>query len=190
MALRRITSAGNSSDCARHRGLWRNLLGQGCLGREHGGTGVFGHATSGDGVRGDCGDAGKSGVYGSQSDVGSWAINGSNLGALTNGYFGAANGMLGLARGSTGSGVVGFAGTASPADWAGQRRRRRRCRGWARGRVQRQCRPESDRLRHAVEPRPVLASIDRRYSRRLLAGSGHRPEGRFPTRYGPSLGAK
>lgn len=77
-------------------------------------VGVHGRSALGDGMVGETDSAGKSGVYGHQSSAGGWAVNGNNDGALTNGYVGGTNGVFGQARGSTGSGVVGYSGSASP----------------------------------------------------------------------------
>lgn len=79
-------------------------------------VGVYGKSDSSDGVVGQSATSGRSGVYGNNASAGGWGLNGSNDGALTNGYIGGFNGALGQARGSTGSGVVGFAGPGSAPD--------------------------------------------------------------------------
>jgi hypothetical protein len=87
---------------------------EGVYGFSHSGTGVYGFSQEGDGMQAVSATSGKSGLNAQQSDAGGWAVNGGNEGAETNGYMGGANGLLGQARGSTGSGVVGYAGSGSP----------------------------------------------------------------------------
>jgi hypothetical protein len=87
---------------------------EGVYGTSQSGTGVYGFSQEGDGMQAVGATSGKSGLLAQQSDAGGWAVNGANEEAETNGYLGGANGLLGQARGSTGSGVVGYAGSGSP----------------------------------------------------------------------------
>jgi hypothetical protein len=77
-------------------------------------VGVHGQSPTGDGTVGESDAAGKSGLYAHNSNAGGWGVFGSNFGALTNGYIGGVNGVLGQARGSSGCGVMGYYGTVTP----------------------------------------------------------------------------
>ena len=75
---------------------------------------MHGQSSAGDGIVGESGAADKSGLYATNTNAAGWGVNGSNSGALTNGYVAGRNGVFGQARGTSGSGVVGYSGAASP----------------------------------------------------------------------------